>query len=240
MTGVDDDRRSAHRDRHSTRPTAAQSAAVRAGIAEVLLNGTCGQADASSSPAAATRSSRSTTTRAPTSPTTGSRRAPPARSYIEVTNAQHFDTFIPFTGFDTRFVPLHGYFVQAMDAMYAHLKNGTALPPSQVVRATPRGGVAGRRAGDHRRQRAADQRRAGGGQPDRLRRHLAERSELTTGGLEPAPPARPAPIRRRPRVTPARRRRPRPGRRSARARRRSPRRTRRPHRRGDSPSSSGP
>jgi hydroxybutyrate-dimer hydrolase len=26
-----------------------------------------------------------------------------------------------------------------MDAMYAHLTSGTALPPSQVVRPTPRG-----------------------------------------------------------------------------------------------------
>ncbi len=60
-----------------------------------------------------------------------------------MTNAQHFDTFIPFSGFDTRFVPLHIYFVRAMDAMYAHLKNGAALPPSQVVRTTPRGGTPG-------------------------------------------------------------------------------------------------
>ncbi len=63
--------------------------------------------------------------------------------YIEVTNGQHFDTFLPFSGFDTRFVPLHPYFNQAMDAMYAHLKSGSALPPSQVVRTTPRGGVPG-------------------------------------------------------------------------------------------------
>jgi hydroxybutyrate-dimer hydrolase len=30
-----------------------------------------------------------------------------------------------------------------MDMMYAHLKSGAALPPSQVVRTTPRGGVPG-------------------------------------------------------------------------------------------------
>jgi hydroxybutyrate-dimer hydrolase len=30
-----------------------------------------------------------------------------------------------------------------MDAMWAKLKNGTALPPSQVVRTVPRGGTAG-------------------------------------------------------------------------------------------------
>ncbi|HEY9022757.1 MAG TPA: 3-hydroxybutyrate oligomer hydrolase family protein, partial [Burkholderiaceae bacterium] len=68
-------------------------------------------------------------------------------SYIEVTNAQHFDSFIGLTtllpGYDTRFVPLHLYLMRALDAMYDHLKNGTPLPPSQVVRTTPRGGTAG-------------------------------------------------------------------------------------------------
>ena len=38
---------------------------------------------------------------------------------------------------------LHAYFTQAMNAMYARLKNGTALPASQVVRTTPRGGLPG-------------------------------------------------------------------------------------------------
>ena len=61
--------------------------------------------------------------------------------YYEVTNAQHFDTFIAFgalLGYDSRFVPLHVYFGRAMDQMWAHLKNGTALPASQVVHTTPR------------------------------------------------------------------------------------------------------
>jgi hydroxybutyrate-dimer hydrolase len=40
-------------------------------------------------------------------------------------------------------VPLHYYFVKAMDAMYARLKNNVALPPSQVVRTVPRGGTPG-------------------------------------------------------------------------------------------------
>ncbi len=66
--------------------------------------------------------------------------------YIEVTNAQHFDTFIAlgaFLGYDTRYVPLHVYFNRAMDAMWAHLKSGAPLPPSQVVRTVPRGGTTG-------------------------------------------------------------------------------------------------
>ncbi len=59
-------------------------------------------------------------------------------TYVEVTNAQHFDAFIPFPGYSTRFVPLHYYFTQAMNLLYDHLRNGTPLPPSQVVRTTPR------------------------------------------------------------------------------------------------------
>ena len=67
-------------------------------------------------------------------------------SYMEVTNAQHFDSFIgnaALPGYDTRYIPLHVYFNRAMDAMYDHLKTGKALPPSQVVRTTPRGGTPG-------------------------------------------------------------------------------------------------
>lgn len=60
-------------------------------------------------------------------------------SYIEITNGQHFDAFLGFPGFDARFIPVHRYFVQALDLMYATLKTGAALPPSQVVRTTPRG-----------------------------------------------------------------------------------------------------
>ncbi|HET9579624.1 MAG TPA: 3-hydroxybutyrate oligomer hydrolase family protein [Usitatibacter sp.] len=66
--------------------------------------------------------------------------------YYEVTNAQHFDAFIDnaaLPGYDSRLIPLHRYFIQAMDLMYANLKNGTPLPPSQVVRTTPRGGTPG-------------------------------------------------------------------------------------------------
>ncbi len=64
-------------------------------------------------------------------------------SYFEVTNAQHFDAFLPLPGYDTRFVPLHYYVNQALDRMYSYLKSGVALPPSQVVRTTPRGGTPG-------------------------------------------------------------------------------------------------
>ena len=61
--------------------------------------------------------------------------------YIEVTNAQHFDTFLAFgaaLGYDTRTVPLHPYLHQALNAVWSHLTTGAALPASQVVRTTPR------------------------------------------------------------------------------------------------------
>ncbi len=66
-------------------------------------------------------------------------------SYIEVTNAQHFDGFIAlgFLGYDSRYVPLHLYLFRALDAVYDNLKTGKALPGSQVVRTTPRGGTPG-------------------------------------------------------------------------------------------------
>lgn len=59
--------------------------------------------------------------------------------YYEVTNAQHLDSFNQFPGFNTTLVPLHVYFLRAMDAMLAHLRTGAPLAPSQVVRTTPRG-----------------------------------------------------------------------------------------------------
>ena len=59
--------------------------------------------------------------------------------YYEVTNAQHLDTFNQFPGYSDKYIPLHRYFNQAMDLMYAHLRQGSALPLSQVVHTIPRG-----------------------------------------------------------------------------------------------------
>ncbi|WP_408182385.1 D-(-)-3-hydroxybutyrate oligomer hydrolase [Paraburkholderia sp. RL17-381-BIF-C] len=64
-------------------------------------------------------------------------------SFYEVTNAQHFDAFLGVAGFDSRFVPLHYYNIQALNLMWSHLKNGTPLPPSQVIHTIPRGGSPG-------------------------------------------------------------------------------------------------
>jgi hydroxybutyrate-dimer hydrolase len=58
--------------------------------------------------------------------------------YYEVTNAHHLDVLNGVPGFDSRYLPLHVYFVQSLNLMYEHLKNGRALPASQVVRTKPR------------------------------------------------------------------------------------------------------
>lgn len=125
-------------------PTLAQSAAVKAGVAEVLFSGNlrakpvvivAGRSDAL---LPLNNTARAYTAFNHLVEGSGSR-----LRYIEVTNAQHFDSFVGLSGFDTRYIPLHVYFNRAMAAMYAHLKTGAALPPSQVVRTTPRGGAAG-------------------------------------------------------------------------------------------------
>jgi hydroxybutyrate-dimer hydrolase len=56
--------------------------------------------------------------------------------YIEVTNANHFDAFSSLL--PTAIVPMHVYLFRALDSVYANLKSGTALPPSQVVHTQPR------------------------------------------------------------------------------------------------------
>jgi len=127
-----------------SQPTKAQSDAVRAGIAEVLHS-----ANLRGKPAiiVAGRSDAlvpvNHNARAYTALNRTIEGASSKLRYIEVVNGQHFDAFLPFDGFDTRFVPLHPYFNQAMDVMWAHLKSGAPLPASQVVRTTPRGGKAG-------------------------------------------------------------------------------------------------
>ena len=49
------------------------------------------------------------------------------------------DSFNQFPGYNDKYIPLHRYFNQAMDLMYAHLRQGRPLPPSQVVHTIPRG-----------------------------------------------------------------------------------------------------
>ncbi len=59
--------------------------------------------------------------------------------YIEVTNAQHLDGLLGVAGFNSAYVPLHRYYIAALDLLYAHLRDGAPLPVSQVVHTKPRG-----------------------------------------------------------------------------------------------------
>ncbi len=59
--------------------------------------------------------------------------------YYEILSAHHLDSFNILPMFASRFIPLQYYFSQALDRMAAHLSTRGALPPSQVVRPTPRG-----------------------------------------------------------------------------------------------------
>lgn len=128
----------------SSVPTLAQSKAARRGVEEVLLDGKLG---GTPTVIVAGRSDALLpVNHAARAYVAFSRKADGHRGalrYIEVENAQHFDAFNALTGFDTRYVPLHVYFLEAMNAMHAKLATGQPLPPSQVVRTTPRGGLPG-------------------------------------------------------------------------------------------------
>ena len=93
--------------------------------------------------------------------------------YYEVTNAQHFEAFInpavvaPGTaflaGYDTRYIPLHVYGIQALNLMYDAPEARRAAPAQPSRAHDPARRRAGRGAPDHRGQRAADRRPSGAG-----------------------------------------------------------------------------
>ncbi len=53
--------------------------------------------------------------------------------YYEIRHAQHFDAFLPLPGMRGRYVPMQPLLNAALEAVYARLTSGTALPPSQAV-----------------------------------------------------------------------------------------------------------
>lgn len=75
--------------------------------------------------------------------------ANPNARYYEIENGNHFDAFLPnaagggVQGYDVLLVPVHVYYNAAMDLVWARLTSNGTLPPSQVVRAVPRGGTPG-------------------------------------------------------------------------------------------------
>jgi hydroxybutyrate-dimer hydrolase len=63
-------------------------------------------------------------------------------AYWRVPYAQHFDAFLALPGFGERHLPLLPYGYAALDALWAHLADGAALPPTRRFDTQPRGAVA--------------------------------------------------------------------------------------------------
>ena len=61
--------------------------------------------------------------------------------YVEITHVNHFGWGAPW---DSTHIPLAYYEEQALNLMWNHLKNGSPLPPHQVIRTTARGGERGK------------------------------------------------------------------------------------------------
>lgn len=60
-------------------------------------------------------------------------------TYWRVPHAQHFDAFLALPGFGDRHVPLLPYGYAALDALWAHLADGVALPAARRFETKPRG-----------------------------------------------------------------------------------------------------
>ena len=64
--------------------------------------------------------------------------------YYELEHGNHFDAVLALPGFASGYVPLQVWMVRGLDLVYERLRRGSALPPSQVLRSSPRalaGGV---------------------------------------------------------------------------------------------------
>jgi hydroxybutyrate-dimer hydrolase len=64
-------------------------------------------------------------------------------SYWAVANAQHFDAFLGLPALGMRYVPMMPYGYRALDAMWAHVGEGTPLPGDARINTTPRAFVDG-------------------------------------------------------------------------------------------------
>ena len=59
--------------------------------------------------------------------------------YYEVPHAQHFDGYLALPGMGERYIPLNAWLERSLELVDANLRQGQALPPSQVIRSSPRG-----------------------------------------------------------------------------------------------------
>jgi hydroxybutyrate-dimer hydrolase len=59
--------------------------------------------------------------------------------YYELEHGHHFDGYNGLPGFAEGYIPMQAWLVRGLDALYARLRTGAPLPPSQVIRSRPRG-----------------------------------------------------------------------------------------------------
>ena len=59
--------------------------------------------------------------------------------YWQVHNAEHFDAFLGFPDYASRFVPMLPYVYAALDRVDAWLDGKAPLPADAVIATTPRG-----------------------------------------------------------------------------------------------------
>ncbi len=59
--------------------------------------------------------------------------------YYELEHGQHFDGYLGLPGFAAGYVPMQAWLCRGLDALLARVRDGTPLPPSQVIRSRPRG-----------------------------------------------------------------------------------------------------
>jgi hydroxybutyrate-dimer hydrolase len=59
--------------------------------------------------------------------------------YWQVRKAQHFDAFLGFPQYGAQYLPMLPYVYAALDRAWAHLENGSELPPDAVIDTTSRG-----------------------------------------------------------------------------------------------------
>lgn len=57
--------------------------------------------------------------------------------YIEISHGQHFDALLNYAPLRAHYVPMHGYYEQALDTVLLHLRDGAPLPPNQRIIAAP-------------------------------------------------------------------------------------------------------
>ena len=59
--------------------------------------------------------------------------------YYELQHGNHFDAFLALPGFAEGYVPMQAWVRRGLDCLYARLREGRPLPPSQVIRSQARG-----------------------------------------------------------------------------------------------------